>query len=137
MNRLTFLGYTFRRRWSKSKYGTFFHAFTPAVSKSAGQHLKNKIREIRKRNKLFSLEELGDIMNPILRGWANYFSKFCASEARKILDFVNLTLVRFIRFKYKAVKRSKAKAFRYLVRVAKAQPTLFYHWQMGIRPTIG
>ncbi|CAI8836328.1 hypothetical protein BHU24_27270 [Bacillus pseudomycoides] len=62
---------------------------------------------------------------------------FCASEARKILDFVNLTLVRFIRFKYKTVKRSKAKAFRYLVRMAKAQPNLFYHWQMGIRPTIG
>ncbi|EEM08252.1 reverse transcriptase [Bacillus pseudomycoides] len=132
-----FLGYTFRRRWAKSKYGTFFHAFTPAVSKSAGQHLKDKIREIRKRNKLYSLEELADIMNPILRGWANYFIKFCASEARKILDFVNLTLVRFIRFKYKTVKRSKAKAFRYLVRMAKAQPNLFYHWQMGIRPTIG
>ncbi|MEB3057225.1 group II intron maturase-specific domain-containing protein [Bacillus pseudomycoides] len=95
------------------------------------------MREIRKRNKLYSLEELADIMNPILRGWANYFIKFCASEARKILDFVNLTLVRFIRFKYKTVKRSKAKAFRYLVRMAKAQPNLFYHWQMGIRPTIG
>ncbi|MCQ6279151.1 group II intron reverse transcriptase/maturase [Bacillus sp. EB600] len=132
-----FLGYTFRRRWAKSKYGNFFHSFTPAVSKNAGQSLKGKICEIRKQNKLYSLEELAEIMNPILRGWANYFSKFCASEARKILDFVNLTLVRFIRFKYKTVKRSKARAFRYLVRVAKAQPNLFYHWQMGIRPTIG
>ncbi|HFJ9251279.1 TPA: group II intron maturase-specific domain-containing protein [Bacillus cereus] len=39
---------------------------------------------MRKWNKLYSLEELADIMNPILRGWANYFIKFCASEARKI-----------------------------------------------------
>ena len=67
----------------------------------------------------------------------DYFSKFYASEARKVLDCINLTLFRYIRFKYKTVKRSKAKAFRYLARVAKAQPKLFYHWQMGIRPTIG
>lgn len=132
-----FLGYTFRRRLAKSKNGNFFNSFTPAVSKSAGQRLKDSIRDIRKRNKLMTLEELANIMNPILRGWANYFSKFCASEARKILDYVNLTLIRCIRFKYKAVKRSKAKAFRYLIRVAKAQPNLFYHWKMGIRPTVG
>ncbi len=132
-----FLGYTFRRRSAKSKYGNLFNGFTPAVSKSAGQHFRDRIREIRKRNRNFTLEELAEVMNPIIRGWANYFSKFCASEARKVLDYVNLTLVRYIRFKYKTVKRSKAKAYRYLVRIAKAQPKLFYHWQMGIRPTIG
>ena len=132
-----FLGYTFRRRLVKNKNGNFFNSFTPAVSKSASQHLRDRIRDIRKKNKMFTLEELAEIMNPIIRGWSNYFSKFCASEARKILDYVNLTLVRFIRFKYKTVNRSKGKAFRYLIRVAKAQPNLFYHWQMGIRPTIG
>lgn len=115
-----FLGYTFRRRLVKSKKGNFFNGFTPAVSKSAGQHLRDRIREIRKSNKILSLEELAGLMNPIIRGWANYFSKFCASESRKILDYVNLTLIRFIRFKYKTVKRSKAKAYRYLIRVAKS-----------------
>jgi RNA-directed DNA polymerase len=132
-----FLGYTFRRRLARSKYGNFFNSFTPAVSNSAAQSLRNKIREIRKYNRLYSLEELAELMNPILRGWANYFSKFCASQARKVLDYVNLTLVRYIRFKYKTVRDSKGKAFRFLIRVAKSQPNLFYHWQMGIRPTTG
>jgi len=132
-----FLGYTFRRRLVKSKNGNFFNGFSPAVSKSAGKHFRDRIREIRKLNRNFTLEKLAEIMNPIIRGWANYFSKFCASEARKVLDYVNLTLIRYIRFKFKIVKRSKAKAFRYLVRKASAQPDLFYHWQMGIRPTIG
>jgi RNA-directed DNA polymerase len=132
-----FLGYTFRRRLVKSRNGSYFNSFTPAVSKSAGQQLKDKIREIRKNNKILSLEELAEIMNPIIRGWMNYFSKYRASEARKILDYVNLTLIRWIRFKYKTVKRSKVKAHRHLVRVTKAQPDLFYHWKMGIRPTIG
>ena len=132
-----FLGYTFRRRLAKSKEGNFFNGFTPAVSKSAGQHLRDTIREIRMSNKMASIEELAKVMNPVIRGWANYFSKFCASEARKVLDYVNLTLVRWVRFRYKSVKRSLGKAFRCLVRIAKAAPNLFYHWQMGIRPTIG
>lgn len=132
-----FLGYTFRRRWVKSKAGNFFNGFTPAVSRSAGQRLRESIREIRMNNKMIPLEELAEIMNPVIRGWANYFSEFGASEARKVLDYVNLTLVRWVRFKYKSVGRSKGKAFRSLARRAKAEPNLFYHWQMGIRPTIG
>lgn len=76
-------------------------------------------------------------MNPIIRGWSNYFSKFCKSEARKVLDYVNFTLIRCIRFKYKTVKGSKTKAYRYLIRIVQAQPNLFYHWKMGIRSMVG
>ena len=131
-----FLGYTFRRRWIKSKQGNFFNGFTPAVSKSAGQRLRDKILDIRMANKMVPLERLAALMNPIIRGWANYFSQYSASEARKILDYVNLTLVRWIRFRNKSVKRSYAKAFRCLVNIAKGNPELFYHWRMGIRPTM-
>ena len=131
-----FLGYTFRRRFVKSKNGKFFNTFSPAASKKAGQSLRDKIRDIRKKNRQMSLEELAEVMNPIIRGWANYYTEFCASQARKILDYVNLTLIMHSRFKYKKL-RSKAKAYKYLVRKAKAQPNLFYHWKMGIRPTIG
>jgi len=131
-----FLGYTFRRRWIKSKRGNFFNGFTPAVSKSAGQQFKDKIRDIRTANKMVPLKRLAEIINPVIRGWANYFSQYSASEARRILDSVNLTLVRWIRHKHKSVKRSYAKAFKLLVNIAKGSPKLFYHWQMGIRPTM-
>jgi len=132
-----FLGYTFRRRLAKSKTGKLFNAFTPAASKSAAQKFRDSIKSVRKENKLLSLEAMAETMNPIIRGWSNYFSAFCASEARKSLDYVNLSLVRYIRCKFKTVKRSKAKAFRYLIRIAKENPSLFYHWQMGVRPTSG
>ena len=131
-----FLGYTFRRRLVKNKHGSFFNGFTPAVSKSAGKRFRDKIRDIRMANKMAQLQWLAKIMNPVIRGWANYFSKFCASEARKSLDYVNLVLVRWIKFKYKSAKRSYAKAFRILVRIAKGNPNLFYQWQIGIRPTM-
>jgi RNA-directed DNA polymerase len=131
-----FLGYTFRRRWIKSKNGNFFNGFTPAVGKSAQQRFRDKIRDIRKTNKMVSPDRLAEIMNPVIRGWTNYFSKYNASEARKALDYVNLALVRWIRFRNKAVKGSYAKAFRTLVAIAKRSPDLFFHRQMGIRPTM-
>jgi RNA-directed DNA polymerase len=132
-----FLGYTFRRRFVKNKYGKFFNTFTPAVSKSSGQHFKDSIRDIKKNNKIVSLNKLAEVMNPVIRGWLNYFSNFCASEARKIIDYVNLTLVRWVRFKYRTLRRSEGKAFSYVAHLAKLQPNLFYHWKMGITLTIG
>jgi RNA-directed DNA polymerase len=131
-----FLGYTFRRRWIKSKRGNLFNGFTPAVSKSAQQRFRDKIRDIRTANKMVALDSLAEIMNPVIRGWANYFSQYNASGARKALDFVNLTLVRWIKRRNKSAKGSYAKAFRQLVSIAKGNPELFHHWQMGIRPTM-
>ncbi|MDR2354696.1 MAG: hypothetical protein LBE16_00725 [Clostridiales Family XIII bacterium] len=57
------------------------------------------------------MDRLAEIMNPAIRGWANYFSRCNASEARKASDCVNLTLAGWTRFRNKAVKRSYAKAF--------------------------
>ncbi len=132
-----FLGYTFRKRYVRSRYGNFFNAFTPAVSKEASQKFRDSIREIRMNNKIVSIEKLAREMNPVIRGWANYFSKFCSREARRVLDYVNITLVKWCRKKNKRLRGSEGKAFRYLARLAKSKPDLFYHWKMGIRPTIG
>jgi RNA-directed DNA polymerase len=129
-----FLGYTFRRRWVKSKQGKFFYGFTPAVSKSAGQQFRDKIRDIRMANKMASLERLADIMNPVIRGWANYFTQYNPSEARRILNFVNHTLVRWFRRRHKSAKGSLAKAWISMAGIAARNPNLFCHWQMGISP---
>ena len=131
-----FLGYTFRRRRVKSKQGIFFNAFTPAVSNSAQQRLRDKIRDIRMANKVSPIERLADLMNPVIRGWANYFGKYNRSEACNTLNYVNHTLAKWIRRKYKSVKGSHKKAFRYLAKIAIGSPDLFYHWQMGVKPTV-
>ena len=132
-----FLGYTFRYRLTKTKAGEFFNTFTPAVSKKATSQFREKMRECRTQGKMMTPDELAELMNPIVRGWANYFSKFCPSEARKkALDYVNQLLVRWAKRRYKRLCNSIGKAFRWLVEIAKVRPNLFYHWQMGIRPTM-
>lgn len=132
-----FLGYTFRRRLAKSRYGNFFHTFSPAVSKSSAKSFRDKIRMIRRGCKTLSLEEYAEKITPIVRGWMNYFMKFGSREARKQIDYVNVTMIQWLIRKYKGINRSQGKAWRMLARLAKSQPGLFYHWTMGIRPTIG
>jgi RNA-directed DNA polymerase len=132
-----FLGYTFRRRFTRSKDGHFFNGFTPAVSKAAGKAFRAKIKEIWLNNRDKTIYELAELMNPVIRGWSNYFSKFCSSEARKSLEYVNHTLVRMVKSRYKTIKRSKRKAWKYLTRLSMQEPRLYYHWTMGLLPTIG
>lgn len=132
-----FLGFTFRKRFSRSKDGHFFNGFTPAVSSGSSKAFRDKIKEIRYNNKKSTIFVLAELMNPVIRGWANYFSKFSSREARKSLNYVNQSLVKWAIGKFKRVKGSKWKAWRYLERVAKSNSDLFYHWQMGIIPTIG
>jgi RNA-directed DNA polymerase len=133
----TFLGYTFRRRYTRNKQGEFFNGFSPATSKSAGQGLRDRIRDIRKRNKSVSIEELAKLVNPVIRGWFNYFSKFAAGSAKRILTYVNLTIARWTKSKYKSMKGSTLKAMKFLKRIAKCNPNLFYHWQIGLLPAVG
>ncbi|WP_368086922.1 group II intron maturase-specific domain-containing protein [Paenibacillus sp. OK003] len=85
-------GYTFCRRYIRNKQGKFFNCFSPAVSKSAGQGLRYRIKEIRTRYKIVSITELAKLMNPVIRGWFNYFSKFIVGSAKRILTYVNFTI---------------------------------------------
>jgi RNA-directed DNA polymerase len=133
----TFLGYTFCNRYIKNSQGEFFNGFSPAVSKNAGQVLRDRIRDIRTRNKSVSIEELAKLVNPVIRGWFNYFSKFAAGSAKRILTYVNLTIARWTKSKYKSMKGSTLKAMRFLKRIAKSNPNLFYHWQIGLLPAVG
>jgi RNA-directed DNA polymerase len=129
-----FLGYTFRTRLVRKKNGQYFASFSPAVSKKACKHFRERIRDIRKGSTHKSLEQLALEMNPVIRGWANYFGCFQPSKMKNELGNVNLALVCWAIRKYKGLKGHRAKSLDWLGRCAKTRPNLFYHWQMGQRP---
>ena len=130
-----FLGYTFRTRFAKNKRGQYFVSFTPAVSKKAINSFNQRVREIRRRTTFKSLEQLALDLNPVMRGWANYFGCYNKNEMKHKLAKVNLALVVWARKKYKKLRKSEASAWRWLKRCAATQPDLFVHWKMGLRPT--
>lgn len=130
-----FLGYSFRNRLCKNRYGVYFTGFTPAVGKSAAKSFRNKIKLAIKEANTTSLICLSENLNPIIRGWMNYFMRFNKSEAiRKGINYVNLSLIRWLRRTHKSVKNGLNKAQRLLGRMSKSSPNLFYHWKMGYMP---
>lgn len=75
---------------------------------------------------------MAELVNPVVRGWFYYFSKFAPGAA---LTYVNLTLARWVKAKYKSMKGSMA--MKFLKRIAMSNSNFFYHWQMGLMPAIG
>jgi len=132
-----FLGYTFRARLSKGKYGKFI-SFIPAVSAKAGKRIRQIIRKWRlHRTPYKTLEELSQKINPVIRGWVNYYGRFYKTELNDVLKQINQALAKWVRRKYKKFRQHKKRAVYWLGKIARREPKLFVHWQMGIYPLIG
>jgi len=133
-----FLSYTFRARRSKNRYGKFFINFTPAVSNKAAKHMRQTIRQWRIHLKPgLKLEDIARDVNPVLRGWINYYGRFYKSQMYPVLRHMNQALVYWARRKYKKLRIHKKRAENMLGKIAQREPNLFAHWQMGIKPTAG
>ena len=133
-----FLGYTFRSRMSKNKYGKYFVSFTPAVSNMAKKAMKQEMRgwSIHLKSDK-TLEDLSHMFNPILRGWNNYYGLFCKSEMYCVFEHMNLALIRWAQRKYKRLTGHQRRANLWLGKIARLLPNLFIHWQLGIYPRAG
>lgn len=131
-----FLGHTFRpRKAMNTKCKTLFTNFTPAISKKARMKIHETIRSWKLSSKLMmSLKQLASHVNPFIRGWVNYYAKFNKTEFRKVTQYLNESLARWMRRKYKGLRHNFGTAFRALAMTAKKQPNLFAHWAYGFRP---
>ncbi|MEA4884113.1 MAG: group II intron reverse transcriptase/maturase [Clostridia bacterium] len=132
-----FLGYTFRPRRSKNRYGKLFINFTPAVSNKAKKAMRQAIHSWRMHLKPDkTLEDLARMFNPIIRGWINYYGRFYKSELYSVLNYLNRALVRWVQRKYKKLVHQR-RATYWLGRIARREPRLSAHWQLGILPSAG
>ncbi|MFE2336582.1 group II intron reverse transcriptase/maturase [Streptomyces coelicoflavus] len=127
----TFLGYGFRVRKLRTKRGDFFFGFNPAISDEAAKQIRVQIRRWRLHVRSdTTLEELAREINPVVRGWINYFGRFHPSALLSTLNRINDYLVRWLVRKYKRFKRKRARAREALSRHARRFPGLFAHWKL-------
>jgi RNA-directed DNA polymerase len=133
-----FLGYTFRPRRSKNRYGKFFINFTPGVSNKACKAMRQTIRQWRLQLKPDKdLSDISRMFNPVLRGWVNYYGRFYKSAMYSVMRHMNRALIQWARRKYKKLSRHRRRAEYWLGKIAKRDPRLFVHWQMGVVPAAG
>jgi group II intron reverse transcriptase/maturase len=132
-----FLGYTFRPRMSINRLGKYFVNFLPGVSNNAAKAMRRKMRSwalhIRSDK---SLEELARMFNPVIQGWANYFSAFYKSAMYPTLRHLDRYLIRWATKKYKKLRNRRRRAWQWLARIAQSQPTLCVHWRF-VKPSGG
>lgn len=130
-----YLGYTFRPRLSKNRFGKHFLNFSPAVSGEASKRMRREMRRwgvARRSDK--TLTDLALMFNTTLQGWINYYGRFYKSMLYPVFRHLNDTLVRWAMRKYKRLRRHRTRARRFIADVSRRQPDLFAHWRFGVRP---
>jgi RNA-directed DNA polymerase len=130
-----FLGYCFRPRPVRnSRDSSLFCGFNPAVSPSAMKAMRQTIRDLKlRRQTQVSVLDIARQLNPLLRGWVEYYGRYARSALYPLLRYVNQTLVAWVMRKYKRFKHHKAQATGFLLRLARDHKALFVHWQVGMK----
>jgi RNA-directed DNA polymerase len=128
----TFCGYAFRPRKTYDRVGKRSRTgFLPAVAPGKLTDMSRKIASWSlHRRTTRSLDSLAEDVNPVLRGWLNYFTVFYPSAVNPIGKRVDRHLMRWARRKYKRLERSEKRAREWLSGVRTRSPELFAHWAL-------
>lgn len=133
-NSFTFLSYTFRPRTAMDKFGRnkLIVLFNGAISNAAKTSIRKAIRKILNPQWInVSLEAFANVLNPKIRGWINYYSKFFKWQMIRVFNYLDYLIQCWIANKYKLT--SKAKTLEAFKRIREQTPVIFYHWKFGIK----
>ncbi|HBI61599.1 MAG TPA: group II intron reverse transcriptase/maturase [Lachnospiraceae bacterium] len=124
-----FLGYTFKAVYIKCRDGMMRYNFIASVSKTAAKNFREKIKllEIHKKTGC-KIDNIAEILNPMIRGWMNYFGKFNPSAMKYTLQCIERRIVKWAMCKYKRFRGHRRRAERWLSVIRKREPKLFAHW---------
>jgi group II intron reverse transcriptase/maturase len=126
-----FLGFTFRPRLSETCHGNYFVNFSPAMSNKAAKEMRQTIRSWRlHRRSDKSLQDFARMLNPIIRGWINYYGSYYKSALYPAFQHLDWILSRWAMRKYKRLRKRQRKAKHWLRRIRSQQPWLFAHWNL-------
>lgn len=125
-----FLGYTFRPRSSRNRWGKLFVNFSPAISDKAIQKIKDKAKEwLQEVKPNRNLEEFAALINPVINGWINYYGSYYESKLWSIMNYFEDMLIRWAWKKYEKLSKSWQKGKKWLESRKTIKPNLFVHWQ--------
>lgn len=131
-NSFVFLGYSFQPRSKPNTFGRHdkFTVFSPAISCTAKSYIRDKIRAVfNPRNTQVSLEQTAAMLNPKIRGWLNYYSRFGKRVAANVFIYLNRLIRRWIEEKFR-IRSAKAVLQKY-ESIVQSECNLFIHWQKG------
>jgi RNA-directed DNA polymerase len=133
-----FLGYAFRPRRSKNRWGKFFVNFSPGISNAAAKAIRGRIRDWQLGCRIDRwIDDLARMFNPVIRGWLNYYGRYYKSALYPTLRYLDRCLARWAMAKYKRLRRHRRRATHWVGSVTLRDPALFAHWPMLHRAAAG
>ena len=133
-NSFTFLSYSFQPRSKPNTFGRHdkFTVFNAAICCKAKAFIREKIRGVfDPRNTQVSLERVAAKLNPKIRGWLNYYSRFGKRIAANVFLYLNVLIRRWVEEKFR-LRSKKAVLVKYQA-IVQSNSSLFIHWQKGIK----
>jgi hypothetical protein len=81
------------------------------------------------------MDEIARQINPLLRGWIEYYRRYSLSALYPLLRYVNQMLLAWAMRKFKRFTAHKIRTSRFLQKLAQEKAGLFVHWQLGMTGT--
>lgn len=133
-NSFTFLSYSFEPRTIKDKYGRQQRllVFSGAISQAAKSAIRKQLKGLLSTTwSNQTLEWFARKLNPKIRGWLNYYTKFHKHKAYVVFYYLNELVRKWIKNKYKI--KGKTWVFDKYKAIQTSTPELFYHWRLGVK----
>lgn len=126
-----FLGFTFRPRLSRNRWGKHFVNFSPAASSKAMRKMSQRMRNWKLHLRTGeTLEDLAGVCNPAMRGWINYYGSYYKSALYTIARRLDVHLAKWARRKYKRLRGHSRRAHQWVSGIKVREPGMFVHWQL-------
>ena len=126
-----FLGFTFRPRKARNRHGKIFLNFSPAVSNKAKSAIMEKVKFWKLHRKTnSSIIEIAERINPVTRGWINFYGKYYKSALYSLFFQLDKILIRWSQRKFKKLRTSLKRTLMWWGRIAYSNKYLFSHWKL-------
>ena len=133
-----FLGYTFRPRRSKNRWGKYVVNFSPGVSNTAAKAMRQTIRDWQLGCRVDKqIDDLARMCNPVIRGWMTYYGRYYKSALYPTLRYVDRCLEHWAMAKYKRLRGHRRRAGHRIRSMSRRAPGLFAHWRLLHRAVAG
>ena len=119
-------GFDFIPQWVKVE-GEWKLLILPSPSKASKKRIMDKIRELKLHTRTGSIYVVANLLNPLVRGWQNYYCYFIKRDLNDLWRFVNRRLEKWCKWNK---RMSLRKSRRWLNSLYKLQPGLFAHWSV-------
>jgi len=131
-----FLGFTFKTKRTRAKWGHLQLVFTPSMSNKAVKRVSDRLKELKVHRWVgMNIRQVSEKLAPQIRGWLHYFGRFNKTGLKRAMRLLHFRLLKWVINKYRRFRRKpRILAWNWLRKVCQDYPLLFEHWKYGFHP---